>query len=79
MIFSIFLYNFHLSSNQSILQESINASSDFLFTTSFQALATKSCKSVYFHSFLQDFIASIGQSQIHFIAFNQNLIVLSSI
>jgi hypothetical protein len=78
MIFSIFLKSCHLSQNSSKLQESISASKDFLLITSFQALKIKSSIETYFQFFLQFLIASIGQSQIHLIAFSQNLIVLSS-
>jgi len=76
---SIFLNNCPLSPKSSKLPESIKASKDFLLITSFPALAIKSSKEIYFHSFLPFLIASIGPSQIHLIALSQNLIVESSI
>jgi hypothetical protein len=66
---------------ESIAQESISASSDFLFITSFEQVSIKFSRSSNFQVFsnLDSIILSIGQSQIHLIAFNQNLILLSSI
>gem|GEM_PF-1610150 len=65
----------------SIAPDQIKASRDFLFITSFQHKSINSSKfSNFLHKFfLASIILSIGQSQIHFKAFNQNLMFLSFI